>query len=64
MDERLEALSDKVRRGIPIDFGEALEVIDYQKRLQAEREERRSKTLLGRVMRWVLPDSPAKDTQS
>ncbi len=30
LDDRLEALSDKVRRGIPIGFGEALEVIEYQ----------------------------------
>ena len=37
-DERLEMLSDKVRRGIPIDFHEAIEVIDYQQRLQQERK--------------------------
>ena len=35
-DERLEMLSDQVRRGIPIDFSEAIEVIDYQQRLQQE----------------------------
>ena len=37
-DERLEMLSDKVRRGIPIDFHEAIQVIDYQQRLQQERK--------------------------
>ena len=37
-DERLEMLSDRVRRGIPIDFSEAIEVIDYQQRLQQERK--------------------------
>lgn len=31
-DKRLEELSDKVRRGEPIGFGEALEVIQYQHR--------------------------------
>jgi hypothetical protein len=29
-NQRLEELSDKVRRGIPIGFNEALEVIKYQ----------------------------------
>ena len=31
---RLEALSNKVRQGIPIDINEALEVIDYQESLK------------------------------
>ena len=31
---RLEELSDKVRSGIPIDFTEALEVIEYQEELR------------------------------
>jgi len=53
MDERLEALSDKVRMGIPVNFFEAIEVIEYQERLKAEREAKRNKTLLGRLMRWV-----------
>jgi len=53
MDERLEALSDKVRMGIPIDFSEALEVIDYQERLRAEREAKRGKTIIGRLVRWI-----------
>jgi len=53
LDTRLEALSDKVRMGIPINLAEAVEVIEYQERLRAVREEKRSKTLFGRMMRWV-----------
>ena len=57
MDERLEALSDKVRMGIPIDFSEALEVIEYQERLRAEREAKREakrwKTIIGMLVRWI-----------
>jgi ribosomal 50S subunit-associated protein YjgA (DUF615 family) len=52
MNARLESLSDKVRMGIPIDFLEALEVIEYQERLRSEREVKRSKTIIGRLMRW------------
>jgi hypothetical protein len=37
-DDRLEMLSDKVRMGVPIDFSEAIEVIDYQMKLQQERK--------------------------
>jgi DNA-binding transcriptional regulator/RsmH inhibitor MraZ len=37
-DERLEMLSDKVRMGVPIDFKEAIEVIDYQMKLQQEQK--------------------------
>lgn len=33
-DNRLEELSDKVRRGIPISMGEAMEVIEYQEQLK------------------------------
>ena len=36
-DDRLEMLSDKVRMGEPIDFHEAIEVIDYQMKLKQER---------------------------
>ena len=38
-NERLEILSDKVRRGEPIDFIEALEVIVYQTQLKKHRKE-------------------------
>ena len=53
MDERFEALSDKVRMGIPIDFSETLEVIEYQERIQAEHKAKRSKNIIGRLMRWI-----------
>ena len=33
-DNRLEELSNKVRRGIPISMGEAMEVIEYQEQLK------------------------------
>lgn len=36
-DERLEELSNKVRNGEPIGFGEALEVIEYQQALKANK---------------------------
>lgn len=36
-DERLEELSDKVRNGEPIPFLMALEVIQYQKALKANK---------------------------
>ena len=38
-NERLEILSDKVRKGEPIDFIEALEVIEYQTQLKNNRKE-------------------------
>ena len=33
-DNRLEELSDRVRRGIPISMEEAMEVIEYQEQLR------------------------------
>jgi len=33
-DNRLEELSDKVRRGIPVSMVEAMEVIEYQEQLR------------------------------
>ena len=33
-DNRLEELSDRVRRGIPVSMGEAMEVIEYQEQLR------------------------------
>ena len=35
--QRLEELSDKVRNGEPIGFSEALEVIEYQQALKANK---------------------------
>jgi len=37
-DERLEQLSDDVRRGIPVDVDEAFEVIAYQGMVQEHRK--------------------------
>lgn len=34
IDKRLEELSEKVRRGIPIKMSEALEVVEYQETLK------------------------------
>jgi hypothetical protein len=53
MDERLEAVSEKIRMGIPVSMAEAIEAIDYQQKLKADRDAARAKTLLGRLMRWI-----------
>lgn len=47
-DERLELLSDKVRKGQPVDIGEALEVIEYQKQLKATQPQ----PLLKQFLNW------------
>jgi hypothetical protein len=39
-DQRLELLSDEVRKGNPIGMMETLEVIQYQHELKKQREER------------------------
>jgi len=44
----LDALSDKVRKGEPIGFMEAIAVIEYQQRIQMERKE---KSIFGRISR-------------
>ena len=36
--QRLEYLSDNVRKGIPIDLSEAKEVIEYQLELRAKKD--------------------------
>jgi hypothetical protein len=51
-DAHLEALSDKIRKGDPVGFLEAIAAINYQEHLRAEREALRSKTFLGRLLRW------------
>jgi hypothetical protein len=38
-NERLEFLSDKVRKGEPVDFFEAIEVIAYQERLKKQKKQ-------------------------
>jgi hypothetical protein len=39
-DQRLELLSDEVRKGNPIGMKEAMEVVEYQELLRKQREER------------------------
>jgi hypothetical protein len=48
-DDRLEILSDMVRKGQPIDFSEAIEVINYQENLKLER---RKNSFVYKVKRW------------
>ena len=48
-DTALEALSDKVRKGEPIGFFEAIAVINYQENLRRERE---ANSLRGRLRSW------------
>ena len=40
-DERLEILSEMIRRGQPVSMGEAFEVIQYQEELKRIRNEKR-----------------------
>lgn len=49
-DDRLELLSDKVRKGIPINFSEAIEVIDYQTKLRLHKEEN---SILAKLKRFI-----------
>ena len=51
-DPALEELSDKVRKGEPIGFLEAIAVINYQEALKTEREAMLRKTFLGRLKLW------------
>jgi len=37
-DERLETLSEMIRRGKPVSIDEAFEVIQYQEKLKTERK--------------------------
>jgi hypothetical protein len=56
--ETLEFLSDKVRKGEPISFLQAVAVINYQEQLRQERE---ANSLLGRLRSWWR--SIAKNTK-
>lgn len=40
-DERLETLSEMIRRGQPVSMDEAFEVIQYQEKLKEIRKEKR-----------------------
>jgi hypothetical protein len=48
-DQRREELSDFVRRGIPIDFKDALAVIAYQEKLREQRNITSRSTLTGKA---------------
>ena len=48
--KRLEELSDQVMMGIPVDFSEALEVIEYQTELAAVRA-----SSVSLASRWWAP---------
>ena len=62
MTAYLEEVSDKIRRGEPVGMMDALAAIDYQERLNAEREALRSKTFVGRLQllfrRLTPPHTP------
>jgi len=49
-DDRLERLSDMVRKGQPIYFSEAIEVINYQENLKLERKKN---SFMYKVKRWI-----------
>ena len=49
-DEALEALSEKVRQGEPIDALDAIAVVEYQ---EASRRYREANTALARFKRWL-----------
>lgn len=53
MDERLEAVSEKIRMGRPVSMADAIAAINYQQKLKADRDEVKAKTLIGRFMRWI-----------
>ena len=53
-DETLEALSNKVRKGEPVDFLEAIAVINYQETLRREREANSWAARVKRVIRAAI----------
>jgi hypothetical protein len=56
-DERLEFLSDQVRKGIPIDLNEAIEVINYQNYLKKNRPVKKS------ILNWIKNILKRKNTK-
>lgn len=50
IDARLEKISDKIRKGELVGMFEAIEAIDYQEALRAERKRN---TLWARFVRWL-----------
>jgi hypothetical protein len=56
-DERLETLSEMIRRGRPVSMGEAFEVIQYQEELKRIRNEKRkvwSTIFNGTPIGWMI----------
>lgn len=51
--EQFEIISDKIRKGEPVGFLEAIAAINYQAALKAEREAAEAATLRGRIKRWL-----------
>jgi hypothetical protein len=45
-DARLEAISDKIRMGIPVGILEAIEAIEYQDALRREKRQ----TVIGKIL--------------
>lgn len=58
MNEELEAISDKIRRGEPVGFLEAIAAIEYNERLRVERE---AKSFAGRLKRFFRATPPTKE---
>jgi hypothetical protein len=52
-------LSDKVRKGEPIGFLEAITVIEYQERLK---QERKNNSIVCKIKRFFGTNGPAKGT--
>ncbi len=59
MNAHLEMLSDKVRKGEPIGFLEAITVIEYQERLK---QERKNNSIVCKIKRFFGTNGPAKGT--
>jgi hypothetical protein len=53
VDPRLEMLSDKVRQGVPVKLGEALEVVGYQERKRVWNKLRKSRRWYPRLLNWL-----------
>jgi hypothetical protein len=61
LNTHLEILSDKVRKGEPIGFLEAIAVIEYQERLNQEQKNNSFVSKIKRLFR-IGADRPSKGT--
>ena len=58
-DERMESISEKIRKGEPVDFFEAIAAIDYQEGRRQMEAERKSNKWWRRLIRWATqPEKP------